>query len=657
MIEKTIEFLEENKIPFLKPSSDTVNLQADCPLCTDTKKRLGIKIRPKLEGEKVQGEWKCFNCSARGKTLNTLKRAVNKNKSNKKPVFFDVGKKKSAIKKQNPLLADKCHEILFEEKNKQHLEYILKERNLSLETIKHFKIGLRSKFKSKTSGTYDAGPHLVFPAFEDGNLCFIKYRCLDPEKKPKWRREEGGKTVLFNGDITTDYDYDEIFIAESEIDSMSLWSAGLKNVVGLTAGADSFDEEWIDQLSRYEKVYLVLDNDEPGQMGAKKIASRLGLGRCYNILLPQDVKDPNEYFQKYSRKDFDGLISKAKLFNLEEVKTLHDIIQDHLSDLENDIVLEEGYQTGYKSLDSVLGNIKGGNLVVIAARPKVGKTTFAMNLIKNHVKLYGHPTFNYQCEMEPSDMVSGYVGMSLPYKDFPDLPAVRRGSDGKPEFRSKSEMEEYKDAKNKRISTIKDVYLKLPTRKLISYHPKSQAELELGKVCDIIRKAVQRYGCKFVVFDNLHFLCRGKDAKEQIEMCTQAFKMLARELDIVFVCVTHPRKTNHNKELDNDDLKESGSIFQDADAVVLLHRDELDEDEIDLESLVGETTSNEDLMSKVMQVKVTARRKGGGRCRLYFNTDKSLIMDNPELVRKEETKQAPKKKESVKNGKQQRYKR
>lgn len=987
------------------------------------------------------------NCGAKGKKLSTLRKAMGDLKSLKRKTFVEFhNEEKSSIPQG---LAEKCHELIFKEDKEFALKYLMEERGLSEETIKHFKIGFRSKFKSKDGRTYDAGPHISLPGFENGKCVYLKYRSIDPnvDKKKKWRREVGCKTVLFNDEAISDHEFDEIFIAEAEIDCMSIWNAGFRNVVGLTAGADTFEsiQEWYDKLERFKKVYLVMDNDEAGQAGAKKIARRLGLGRVYNIELPADVKDPNDYFKKYTSKDFNYLKEKAKQFNPDDVVTLHQIQKEFLHELISDTVKSEGYTTGFPSVDKVLGPLREGNLVVIAARPKVGKcltsdsiiinpetmmpttleeaikakqryihsynektkklevkeitdwidsgvkpivrvetkigraikTTYShryltftgwkyvsdlkigekiavptrfdffgnnvmsdselfllgalvadgglsqpsyvgytkadpeliakmrdalktqfdgsikpttstpkwdgigyylhpskeirnwvesidknlLNLSKHkkipnkvfsltkeciakfisslwshdgsvyekngrlsleyssaseelidglsHLlirfginmrkrkktvkqegetfyswsletsqsdvvqrflssfELYGekggrsfkisekmnrdymtsypkeiwplieeeivkmgfesskvrrvalgvdsnggprqfkkngccsiallekinavinspvlqalidsdigfvevesiedigehqcydltvpenenfiandiiaHNTittmnflrsmcakhnissFNYQCEMEKEDMVKHYAKMTMLADRLEELPTVKRDENGKPVFKDINEKKRYEEAKEKLIDIVNTSRVKLPIHKLISYHPQSPSDLELDKVCQKITEVVQRFGCKVVVFDNLHFLCRGDKAKEMVEKTTQAFKMLARQLGVIFFVVTHPKKTNHNRELENDDLKESGAIFQDADAVILLHRAYKDDDDIE----EGKDLESDEMLSNVMNIKVTARRHKGGRTRVIFNGATSSIIDTP----------------------------
>ena len=103
------------------------------------------------------------------------------------------------------------------------------------------------------------------------------------------------RSILFNGDAIETH-RDEIFITEGEIDALTLWDQGIKNVVGITTGAGSFDPAWIDQLQAVKKIILCYDPDEPGQKGAREAARRLGYDRCFNVVLP-DGQDVNEYFR------------------------------------------------------------------------------------------------------------------------------------------------------------------------------------------------------------------------------------------------------------------------------------------------------------------------------------------------------------------------
>lgn len=581
------KFFKDNN---LEPRENETHYQLDCFLCSDSRQRLGI--------EKATSKWKCFNCLSCGTKLSTLEYAFkNKGKIKTKEDLEESSQPKKC--KLKPDMHLKFYKNVFKTKKFKSAKYLIKERKISQEAIKHFKLGARKQFKNSDGDLYDAGEHLAIPYIREGKCVNLKYRSLDPEvdKKWKWRREKGGITALFNHDVLDDLDNTEIFIAESEIDCISLWELGIKNIVGMTAGADSFMQEWYDRLERFDKIYLVLDNDEAGQVGAKKVAKRLGLGRCYNVNLPEDVKDPNDFIKKYNLNDFKKLCKLAKKFDVEDSISLNaalqTIYQQRFVEGNEDVI---GYDTQFKKVNTVMGSLKPGYLFVLAGRPKAGKSTMVINFMDYWAGKLGVPVGMYTCEMRPERIAEKYVVMKVP---------------------------DIKDIEDTQPETIKEAKLKLPFDKIHMYYPKP-GELEIEKVCDKIREMVQRYGIKIFCFDNLLFLCRGENENALIDIATQQFKLLAEELDIVLVLVTHPRKSNNNKQMKNEDMKGSSSIYQDADVIFLMHRPDIDGDITPDEV---ETGGAEGSKSPRTEIKITSRWHSGGKCFLAFHENRALFSE------------------------------
>ena len=227
---------------------------------------------------------------------------------------------------------------------------------------------------------------------------------------------------------------------------------------------------------------------------------------------------------------------------------------------------------------------------------------------------------------------SGNMVMPMP---MPEIPKVDYNEEGEPLFKDNEHKTEFYESCEARKTWFRSVALQLPTQYLKSYHPRTTDLLDdadntaLDKVCAKIEEVVDRFGCKVVVFDNLHFLCRGDKAKEQIDKATRRFKLLAKDLQIVFILVTHPRKTNHNRPLTNDDLKDSASIFQDSDAIILMHRAYLDQSEVggldDDDEEINET--QEGALDTATEFKITARRHKGGNTTIHFYDDRVLFTD------------------------------
>lgn len=589
------KFLKEKNIVFRVSDPE---LQMNCPLCSDTRERMGINYN--------SGFFNCFNCESNGKKFSSFKYAVNnKSKINTKDNIEKT--EREEVCKIKPDFHSKFQKMIHKKSESgKHkygaYNYLLKERKLTKECIEHFNFGTRTIFKTSEGKKYNAGEHLAIPYIKDGKCVNIKYRALDPniDKKNKWRREKGGISTLYNDSVIDNLDYTDIIIAESEIDCASLWSLGFKNVIGLTTGAKAFKQQWYERLLRFEKIYIVLDGDKDGQEGAKKLAKRLGLGRCFNVIMPDDVKDPNDYIKKYDKLHFEGLLNKASQYDVEKVRSLGNILSELYDTKFNKADDEEKnsiiYTTHWPKVNKVLGPVKPGFLWVLAGKPKSGKTTLALNLMLE----WGYQGINtaiYTCEMRDARLAERWVMMETPEAD--SFENITR--------------EQFRYAQHK-----------LPIQRLRTFYPTEPSELELDNVCDRVEQIIDRYGTELMVIDNLHFLCRGEDENVLISKATQRFKLLGEKKDCVIILITHPRKINHNKQMKNEDLKGSSSIIQDADIIWLMFRKALDGDILPEEAINGDDNQS---MSPRADILITSRWSDGGKTWLVFDGKRGIFKD------------------------------
>lgn len=158
----------------------------------------------------------------------------------------------------------------------------------------------------------------------DGAHAFNKYRRNPTEGnvKPKYLFERGGKVTLYGADQLVKHEADAIrnyvVITEGELDTLVCWSLGIP-AVSSTAGATSFQEEWVELLKGYS-VYICFDNDEAGHKGAVKVLSYLPDAKV--IFIPKnipDVKDISDYVARGG--DFHALMRSARSYpDLETVE-------------------------------------------------------------------------------------------------------------------------------------------------------------------------------------------------------------------------------------------------------------------------------------------------------------------------------------------------
>ncbi len=418
--------------------------------------------------------------------------------------------------------------------DKDTLSYLVKTRKFSVDAIKHFKLGLSLEGEVRW---------LWYPYINNSCVKNVKMRSLPPAEKA-FKRLKGGESCLFNEDSLLE-NSNTIIITEGESDCIALWSNHIHNVVGVTIGAQGIKSDWIDKLDKYANIYFAYDSDTAGETGAFKFANRLGIERCLRIKLPNSIKDVNQFFiDGHSVEEFSRLLEKAEKFDVESVKSLGQVIQQSLINIYNNNEEEAGIEFPWSSVTRLSGRMKGGDLWVVASKPKIGKSTFSFNIIYSLVGK-GIPCLLFSLEMRPERMLPRIVALHL-HKDSNEVNNFEDLS------KAYNEMREYP-----------------------FFFSCGYKKLDWQVISDTIRQSIKRYGIRFVVFDNLHFLCRSKEHMTQdISIMTQNFKLLAEELAIPILVIARPRKTGKGKMMEAEDLAWSADIEADADAVILLHREE-----------------------------------------------------------------------------------
>ncbi|WP_104758018.1 replicative DNA helicase [Helicobacter salomonis] len=230
-------------------------------------------------------------------------------------------------------------------------------------------------------------------------------------------------------------------------------------------------------------------------------------------------------------------------------------------DLLGDIILyEEGklniIKSGYNELDSLSGGFKPGDQIIIGASTSMGKTAFALNLALQ-IPLQNPKNGVLFCSLEMTRTAIGLRMVSLlegiPVKELKDL-----GNLGP-----------------KRKETIKQGMAKRRALPLYTY----AGSRDLHTITTAITTAAQQKGVKLVIVDYIQLI----ETKEEefnlhtkLSKISSALKACATQNDIVIIALSQVKRAVNEREDRRpllSDLKESGSIEQDADMVIFLHRD------------------------------------------------------------------------------------
>ena len=268
-------------------------------------------------------------------------------------------------------------------------------------------------------------------------------------------------------------------------------------------------------------------------------------------------------------EDFNDVLDNAekKILNVvktrkgSEFRSIQEVLSKTQSDLEklaqtkNEIT---GLQTGFYDLDKVTSGLHPNELIIIAARPAMGKTAFALNLATNIAMYNNKPVALFNMEMGAEQLAMRMLSSQGQIDGY----KIRNG---------RLENNDWKRV-NEAISRLSDtkIYIDDTPGMTIS---------EIRAKCR--RLASSESGLGIVIIDYLQLISGSAkyagNRQQEVSEISRSLKTLAMELDIPIVALAQLSRTVECREDKRpllSDLRESGSIEQDADIVAFLYRDD-----------------------------------------------------------------------------------
>ncbi len=246
----------------------------------------------------------------------------------------------------------------------------------------------------------------------------------------------------------------------------------------------------------------------------------------------------------------------------DEFSTLGDSLQAAIDDIElaqnrgGELV---GVPTGFAELDELTHGLHPGQLIIVAARPAVGKSTLAVDFIRNAAIRYNKPAIFFSLEMGRSEIAMRMLSAetSIP------LQSMRKGM-----------------VDNSDWTKIVSVRGQLNSAPLYIDDSPNLTLVEIRAKC---RRLVKQYGLKLIVIDYLQLLTSGKKVEsrqQEVSEFSRSLKLLAKELNLPVIAISQLNRQSEqtkDKKPDISQLRESGSLEQDADVIILLHREGIGE--------------------------------------------------------------------------------
>ncbi|MCL2294711.1 MAG: replicative DNA helicase [Spirochaetes bacterium] len=216
-----------------------------------------------------------------------------------------------------------------------------------------------------------------------------------------------------------------------------------------------------------------------------------------------------------------------------------------------------GVPSGFKDLDKITNGFQKSEFIVIGARPSIGKTALALSMAANIAIRHKIPVGFFSLEMSEQAIMERLISSEARVaSNF-----IRSGM--------LSELQ---------ISKIQDVAGDIYEAPL---YLTSVSDLKILDLRALARKMIRQHRVQVIFVDYLTLVQaenRAIPRHEQIAEISRSLKALARELDIPVVVLSQVKRETEGKKPSLADLRESGSIEQDADLVVFLHRERAGDD-------------------------------------------------------------------------------
>ncbi|KKT42352.1 MAG: Primary replicative DNA helicase [Candidatus Giovannonibacteria bacterium GW2011_GWA2_44_13b] len=252
-----------------------------------------------------------------------------------------------------------------------------------------------------------------------------------------------------------------------------------------------------------------------------------------------------------------------------------------------------GVPTGFKGLDNILSGLQNSDLIILAARPSLGKTTLAMDIARHAAMREKIPTGIFSLEMSVDQITDRLISAEANV----DLWKLRTG-------RLSSQSEDFQRIRDS-LDSLKNAPLYID----------DEASINIMQMRAKARRLKAEKGLGLIVVDYLQLMVPRTQSDSMVQQITEisrSLKGLARELNIPILALSQLNRqieNRPNKKPQLSDLRDSGAIEQDADVVMFIHRED-------------KVKENSDRPNQA-DILIEKHRNGPlGKVTLYFNQEK-----------------------------------
>lgn len=428
-----------------------------------------------------------------------------------------------------------------------------KGRGINKETVDFWRVGTKKIDFAKQGEPKDLKLGIVFPCYDENDvLVHETYRSSTKQIK----QNTGTQAILYGmWHINTTK---TLCICEGQLDAMSIWQSGFKNVVSVSSGASNYtfltaNIEWLEQFT---DVVVWADNDDAGEKLASVIKSKLKSVRV--IKCGEHKDDANALLMK------EGEEAVLRFINKEPELPNNTVYFSELAYSNEDAPEDERFETGFKELDEHLEDIRVEEFTIVVGRDGEGKSTFISQILV-HRMLKEQKTFLFSAELG-EQAIQDWVFKQLIGNDQ-DCYEKKIAKYGYKYF-----------VKKENVSAIK----KWIGTKLVMLDRREK--LTCDQLIDRMRVLAIRNGIKLFIIDNLQSALEENAATLYSDQSNFAedLRMFAINYKVAVILVAHPRKVEEldtskgdvdSGNIKKDDISGSKNMSNKAHNVISVERD------------------------------------------------------------------------------------
>jgi replicative DNA helicase len=230
-----------------------------------------------------------------------------------------------------------------------------------------------------------------------------------------------------------------------------------------------------------------------------------------------------------------------------------------------------GLETGYRDLDGMLGGLQNSDLIIVAARPSVGKTAFALNIAQNVAIKSDEVVALFSLEMSGLQLVNRMISA----EGNLEASKLKIGDMGEDDWMRMSNA----------VAILGDTKIHIDASPGITAH-------EIRAKC---RRLKKQQGLGLIIIDYLQLISGAKAGKssenrqQEVSEISRILKQMAMELEVPVIALSQLSRgveQRQDKRPMMSDLRESGSLEQDADIVAFLYRDDYYNQETEKKNII-----------------------------------------------------------------------